>query len=141
MSEIRIAADSVAAENDRREAGHRSDYQALGEKLARSSIDIEAVTAKVSDFFVAVPSWGVGTGGTRFARFPGLGEPRHIFDKLDDCGVIQQLTRATPTVSLHIPWDKADPKELKAKADAPIRGITNFIEHLLGRAFRVILIA
>jgi L-rhamnose isomerase/sugar isomerase len=118
MSEIRIAADIVAAENDKREAAHRSDYQALGEKLARSSIDIEAVTAKVADFFVAVPSWGVGTGGTRFARFPGLGEPRHIFDKLDDCGVIQQLTRATPTVSLHIPWDKADPKELKAKADA-----------------------
>jgi len=118
MSEIRFAADTVAAENEKREAAHRSDYQALGEKLARSSIDIEAVTAKVADFFVAVPSWGVGTGGTRFARFPGQGEPRHIFDKLDDCGVIQHLTRATPTVSLHIPWDKADPKELKDKADA-----------------------
>ncbi|MFN4207240.1 MAG: L-rhamnose catabolism isomerase [Agrobacterium albertimagni] len=118
MSEIRIAADIVAAENEKREGAHRSDFQALGEKLARSSIDIEKVTAKVADFFVAVPSWGVGTGGTRFARFPGQGEPRHIFDKLDDCGVIQQLTRATPTVSLHIPWDKADPKELKAKADA-----------------------
>jgi L-rhamnose isomerase/sugar isomerase len=118
MSEIRIPVDTVAADNDKREAAHRSDFQALGEKLARSSIDIESVTAKVADFFVAVPSWGVGTGGTRFARFPGQGEPRHIFDKLDDCGVIQQLTRATPTVSLHIPWDKADPNELKAKADA-----------------------
>ncbi len=118
MTEMRIAAEIVAAENDKREAAHRSDYQALGEKLARSSIDIDKVTSKVADFFVAVPSWGVGTGGTRFARFSGLGEPRHIFDKLDDCGVIQQLTRATPTVSLHIPWDKADPKELKAKADA-----------------------
>jgi L-rhamnose isomerase/sugar isomerase len=118
MSEIRIAADIVAGENEKREGAHRSDFQALGEKLARSSIDIEKVTAKVADFFVAVPSWGVGTGGTRFARFPGQGEPRHIFDKLDDCGVIQQLTRATPTVSLHIPWDKADPRELKAKADA-----------------------
>lgn len=117
MSETRIANDIVAAENDRREAAHRSDFQALGEKLARSSIDIESVTAKVAEFFVAVPSWGVGTGGTRFARFPGQGEPRHIFDKLDDCGVIQQLTRTTPTVSLHIPWDKADPQELKAKAD------------------------
>ncbi len=118
MSEIRIAAEIVAAENQRREAAQRSDYEALGEKLARSSIDIQAITAKVAEFFVAVPSWGVGTGGTRFARFPGQGEPRHIFDKLDDCGVIQQLTRATPTVSLHIPWDKADPKELKAKGDA-----------------------
>ena len=88
MSEIRIAADIVAADNQKREGAHRSDFQALGEKLARSSIDIEKVTAKVADFFVAVPSWCVGTGGTRFARFPGQGEPRHIFDKLDDCGVI-----------------------------------------------------
>ena len=118
MSETRIAAELVAAENQRREAAQRSDYQALGEKLARSSIDIEAITAKVAEFFVAVPSWGVGTGGTRFARFPGQGEPRHIFDKLDDCAVIQQLTRATPTVSLHIPWDKADPKSLRDRADA-----------------------
>lgn len=118
MTETRIAADVIAAENERRQSAHQSDYEALGARLSRQSIDIEAVTAKVADFFVAVPSWGVGTGGTRFARFPGLGEPRHIFDKLDDCGVIQQLTRATPTVSLHIPWDKADPKALKAKADA-----------------------
>jgi L-rhamnose isomerase/sugar isomerase len=48
----------------------------------------------------------VGTGGTRFARFPGPGEPRHISDKLEDCGVIHQLTRVTPDVSPHFPWDK-----------------------------------
>ncbi|TWD48618.1 L-rhamnose isomerase/sugar isomerase [Agrobacterium vitis] len=118
MTELMIAADSVAADNEKRSKAHTSDYAALGEKLARSNIDIDAITAKVAQFFVAIPSWGVGTGGTRFARFPGAGEPRHIFDKLDDCGVIQQLTRATPTVSLHIPWDKTDPKELKAKAEA-----------------------
>jgi L-rhamnose isomerase / sugar isomerase len=57
-------------------------------------------------YSVAVPTWGVGTGGTRFARFPGPGEPRHIHDKLADCGVINQLTRATPNVSPHFPWDK-----------------------------------
>ncbi|HEY7645922.1 MAG TPA: L-rhamnose catabolism isomerase, partial [Hyphomicrobiales bacterium] len=67
-------------------------------------------------FGVATPSWGVGTGGTRFARFPGEGEPRDIFDKLEDCAVIHQLARATPTVSLHIPWDKADPARLKETA-------------------------
>jgi L-rhamnose isomerase/sugar isomerase len=47
-----------------------------------------------------------------------LGEPRHIFDKLDDCGVIQSLTRATPTVSLHIPWDKAPAADLLERAQA-----------------------
>ena len=118
MTETKIAADVIAAENDKRAHALKDDYQALGNQLARRNIDIEAVTAKVAEFFVAVPSWGVGTGGTRFARFPGTGEPRGIFDKLDDCAVINQLTRATPNVSLHIPWDKEDPKRLKAHADA-----------------------
>ncbi|RRN66887.1 L-rhamnose catabolism isomerase [Agrobacterium deltaense] len=118
MTETKIAADVIAAENDKRAHALKDDYQALGNQLARRNIDIEAVTAKVAEFFVAVPSWGVGTGGTRFARFPGTGEPRGIFDKLDDCAVINQLTRATPNVSLHIPWDKEDPKRLKSHADA-----------------------
>ncbi|NTS33778.1 L-rhamnose catabolism isomerase [Phyllobacterium sp. BT25] len=118
MAEQKISNDLIASENDRLLAAHESDYEALGAHVARRSIDIGAVTKEVARFFVAVPSWGVGTGGTRFARFPGNGEPRGIFDKLDDCAVVQQLTRATPTVSLHIPWDKADPAELKAHADA-----------------------
>ena len=118
MTEPKISSDLIADQNEKRAAAHQSDYQALGDKLARESIDIETITSQVADFSVAIPSWGVGTGGTRFARFPGLGEPRHIFDKLDDCSVIHQLTQATPTVSLHIPWDKADPAEIKAKADA-----------------------
>jgi L-rhamnose isomerase/sugar isomerase len=116
--DLMIASELVETENAKREVALQSEYAALGETLSRRGIDIEAVTEKVSTFHVAVPSWGVGTGGTRFARFPGLGEPRDIFDKLEDCAVIHQLTRATPTVSLHIPWDKANPKELKAKGDS-----------------------
>ncbi len=118
MTELKIATDIIAAENGKRAAALKSDYDALGENLSRRGIDIETITREVGKFFVAVPSWGVGTGGTRFARFPGQGEPRGIFDKLDDCSVIHQLTTATPTVSLHIPWDKADPKELLAKGEA-----------------------
>jgi L-rhamnose isomerase/sugar isomerase len=114
-----IDASLIAKENARREKPLADDYAALGEQLARRDIDIEKITKRVAAFAVAVPSWGVGTGGTRFARFPGAGEPRNIFDKLDDCAVIQQLGRATPTVSLHIPWDKVkDLKGLKQKADA-----------------------
>ena len=118
MTDTRIAGDLIASENDKRLNAHTSDYEALGAQLSRRGIDIEQVTKNVSEFFVAVPSWGVGTGGTRFARFPGQGEPRGIFDKLDDCAVINQLTRATPNVSLHIPWDKQDPKRLKEHASA-----------------------
>ncbi|EAV45208.1 putative sugar isomerase protein [Roseibium aggregatum IAM 12614] len=108
----------VAGENETRTADLKRDYETLGERLDRRGVSIDAVKEKVAAYGVAVPSWGVGTGGTRFARFPGKGEPRNIFDKLEDCSVIQQLTRATPNVSLHIPWDKADPAELKAKANS-----------------------
>jgi L-rhamnose isomerase/sugar isomerase len=109
----------IAAHNARLQRETQSDYDHLGEQLSRRGIDIDAVRQQVATFGVAVPSWGVGTGGTRFARFPGQGEPRHVFDKLQDCGVIHQLTRATPTVSLHIPWDKtSDWSELRQSAAA-----------------------
>lgn len=100
----------------RGEAELRRDYDTLGERLALRGVEIEALEARAAAFGVAVPSWGVGTGGTRFARFPGPGEPRGIFDKLDDCAEIHRLTGATPTVSLHIPWDKAEPAALRQKA-------------------------
>ena len=109
--------DVIEQDNAAREADLRADYDALGAKLARRGVDIEALTDRAMGFGVAVPSWGTGTGGTRFARFPGEGEPRGIMDKLDDCGVIHALTGATPRVSLHIPWDKEDPALLREKAE------------------------
>ncbi|UVC08127.1 L-rhamnose catabolism isomerase [Rhizobium sp. TH2] len=113
-----ISKSVVDASNDKALAALKSDYAHLGEVLSRRGVDIDWIKNKVAAYGVAVPSWGVGTGGTRFARFPGQGEPRHIFDKMEDCAVIQELTRATPTVSLHIPWDKvADISELKQKGD------------------------
>lgn len=111
-----IAQDVIARANELQSSALEADYTALGEQLDRRGININTIKQKVAAYGVAIPSWGVGTGGTRFARFPGNGEPRHVFDKLDDCGVIHQLTGATPAVSLHIPWDKADPNDLNAKA-------------------------
>ncbi len=116
MTETIIAADVVDKDNDARKSALERDYAHLGEQLDRRGVAIDAIRDKVAAFHVATPSWGVGTGGTRFARFPGPGEPRDIFDKIEDCAVIQQLTRATPNVSLHIPWDKADPQRLKQAA-------------------------
>ncbi|WP_420333631.1 L-rhamnose catabolism isomerase [Roseibium sp.] len=107
----------IAQENDKLITNLRRDYDALGEQLDRRGVAIDDIKQKVSAYGVAIPSWGVGTGGTRFARFPGPGEPRNIFDKLEDCSVIHELTGATPSVSLHIPWDKADPTLLKNRAD------------------------
>ncbi len=101
-----ISADLIGSENSKANDALADDYAALGRQLERRGISIEEMTERAMGFSVAVPTWGVGTGGTRFARFPGPGEPRHLHDKLEDCGVINQLTRATPNVSPHFPWDK-----------------------------------
>jgi L-rhamnose isomerase / sugar isomerase len=115
----RIPASLIEEENKTLAAGQAEDYAALGQRFERARVDIEAITRKVATFAVAVPTWGVGTGGTRFARFPGPGEPRGIVDKLEDCATIHQLTRATPTCSPHFPWDKVDDyKELAERASA-----------------------
>src|SRR3981081_354265 len=105
-----VARDSsyIAAANAPLQAELAADYSKLGEVLGRRGVDIDAITRVVASFGVAIPSWGVGTGGTRFARFPGPGEPRNVFEKLEDCAVIRSLTGATPTVSLHLPWDATD---------------------------------
>jgi len=117
MGQGPLDANLIAKHNAKLEDALASDYEALGNRLARQRVDIDAIARQVAKFAVAIPSWGAGTGGTRFARFPGGGEPRDVFDKLDDCGVIQQLVRSTPTVSLHFPWDKVkDYRGLREKA-------------------------
>ena len=65
----------------------------------------EAVVKKLVDFQVAIPSWALGTGGTRFGRFSGAGEPRTLEEKIEDVGLLHSLNKASGAVSLHIPWD------------------------------------
>lgn len=65
----------------------------------------EEVIRKLVSFQVAIPSWALGTGGTRFGRFPGGGEPRSLEEKLEDIGVLHSLNKSSGAVSLHIPWD------------------------------------
>ena len=114
-----ISTELIAERNDSLISDLKTDYDALGNILSRTNVDIEGLTEKAIDFEIAVPSWGVGTGGTRFGRFPGLGEPRNIYEKLEDCTVINQLSRCTSEVSPHFPWDKVDDfKELKELASA-----------------------
>ncbi len=107
--------DSFIAEQNRQgQAWLDEDFEHLGRVLARRGVDIEDLVSRAQSFRVAVPSWGIGTGGTRFARFPGPGEPRDIFEKLEDCGTLFHLVRSTDAVSLHIPWDKPEsPAELR----------------------------
>ncbi|HET6629986.1 MAG TPA: L-rhamnose catabolism isomerase [Woeseiaceae bacterium] len=111
--------DFIALENRPLRADLAADYAALGAILARRGIEIDEVAREVARFGVAIPSWGVGTGGTRFARFPRPGEPRNIIEKLEDCAVVHALGGATPAVSLHLPWDRTgDFMALKERAAA-----------------------
>src|SRR5713226_7853676 len=98
----------IAEQNSKARTWLEEDYEHLARVLRRRNVDIEELVDRSLSFRVAVPSWGVGTGGTRFARFAGPGEPRDVFEKLGDCAVIHGLTGATPTVSLHLPWDATD---------------------------------
>ena len=107
-TDFEIDDELIAEQNRKAQAWLDEDYDHLASKLRRKHLDIEDLTARAQAFRVAVPSWGVGTGGTRFARFPGAGEPRDIYEKLEDCATIFKLGRSTPAVSLHIPWDKPD---------------------------------
>ena len=75
-------------------------------EFAASAVQgLEGVLQKLMDFQVAIPSWALGTGGTRFGRFPGGGEPRSLEEKLEDVGLLHQLNGSSGAISLHIPWD------------------------------------
>jgi L-rhamnose isomerase / sugar isomerase len=112
-----LSAEQIAELNAPQIEALQDDYDSLGRKLARTDIDIDAIKAKVADFSVAVPSWGSGRGGTRFAKFPIAGEPTNIHEKLEDCAVVHQLSTITPRVSPHFPWDKvSDYAALKDEA-------------------------
>ncbi|HTK26409.1 MAG TPA: L-rhamnose catabolism isomerase [Pyrinomonadaceae bacterium] len=103
-----ISNDFIAEQNKKQSDQLVEDFDYLAGKLQRRTIDIESIVDKARRIRVALPSWGVGTGGTRFARFPGPGEPRGIYEKLEDCSTINRLVRSTSSVSLHIPWDKPE---------------------------------
>ena len=56
--------------------------------------NLEDVLQKLIDFQVAIPSWALGTGGTRFGRFSGGGEPRMLEDKIEDIGLLHVLNKS-----------------------------------------------
>ncbi|MEF8795115.1 MAG: TIM barrel protein [Salinivenus sp.] len=110
--------DDIEAHNDTATDAHEQALSAAGEVLAPRDLDVDTVIERIQSFEVAVPSWALQTGGTRFGRFPIEGEPRTVYEKMDDVAAIHRLTRATPRVSLHIPWDEPDDAgALRAHAD------------------------
>lgn len=113
-----IAKDIIEQYNKEEVGNFNTDFNFLQNKLEKSGVDVADVISKISDFQVAVPSWALGAGGTRFGRFSYGGEPATLEQKLDDVGLIHALTHSAGAVSLHIPWDiPNDVKAIKEKAD------------------------
>lgn len=98
----------IDAHNDKGLAKHKKAFDFLSDQFP----NIESIIQKLIDFQVAIPSWALGNGGTRFGRFSGSGEPSTLEEKIEDIGLLHQLNRSSGAVSLHIPWDI--PQDAKA---------------------------
>ncbi|SOE23214.1 L-rhamnose isomerase / sugar isomerase [Spirosomataceae bacterium TFI 002] len=102
---MRIDKNQLAESNQKGVDEHNSRFNFLANSLARSGSDVNAVVQKLQDFQVAIPSWALGAGGTRFGRFGFQGEPSSLEQKIDDVGILHGLTQTAGAISLHIPWD------------------------------------
>src|SRR4249919_1710975 len=83
----------------------QQDQKRKFELIAADIKNVSGVLKKLIDFQVAIPSWALGTGGTRFGRFSSGGEPRTLEEKIEDVGLLHSLNRSSGAISLHIPWD------------------------------------
>lgn len=103
---MRIDQQQITEVNTRNNDIHNRQMDIL--KQLHSGSRIEEIIGKLIEFQVALPSWALGAGGTRFGRFSYGGEPGSLEQKIEDIGLIHQLTRTAGAVSLHIPWDIPD---------------------------------
>lgn len=114
---MKINSFQLQDHNQKYIAKHRDRFDFLASQLTASGIDVTALLNRLGDFQVAIPSWALGAGGTRFARFSYAGEPASLEQKLDDVGVLHALTQTAGAISLHIPWDvPQDYKGIKERA-------------------------
>ena len=91
--------------NKNKTKNHKDQFDFLHQQLTNKGVAVEEVLQQVQDFQVAIPSWALGAGGTRFGRFSIGGEPTNLEEKIDDVGLIHALTQSAGAISLHIPWD------------------------------------
>ncbi|MFD1316365.1 sugar isomerase [Namhaeicola litoreus] len=102
---MKISKDQIAESNQKEQNNHRVQFEFLEDQLSRKNVHVAELIQKLADFQVAIPSWALGAGGTRFGRFSYYGEPSNLTQKIEDVGIIHMLTRTAGAISLHIPWD------------------------------------
>lgn len=109
----------IQDDNKKHLDSHHNSYNFLADSLTSKGHNVDQILTQLSDFQVAIPSWALGAGGTRFGRFSFYGEPSTLEQKIDDVGILHSLTQTAGAVSLHIPWDiPSDYAAIKEKAGA-----------------------
>jgi len=98
---MQVTKPVIQEHNQQQLAEHKRQF----EFTAAGVSGLDQVLEKLIAFQVAIPSWALGTGGTRFGRFPGGGEPRNLEEKIEDVGLLHALNQSGGAISLHIPWD------------------------------------
>ena len=71
------------------------DHSRKFEFIASSINNVESILQKLVDFQIAIPSWALGAGGTRFGRFSIGGEPRNLEEKIEDVGLLHKLNQSS----------------------------------------------
>lgn len=108
---------SIEQHNEKGHKIHQKKYDSLASILSEEGKNVSKILADVAAFQVAIPSWALGTGGTRFGRFPGGGEPSTLEQKIEDVGLLHALNGSSGAISLHIPWDiPTDANKIKSLA-------------------------
>lgn len=114
---MKVKKSDLNAYNKRYKRDHYEKFGFLNEQLDRKEINADDLVERLQKFQVAIPSWALGAGGTRFGRFSFGGEPSNLEEKIDDVGILHALTQSAGAISLHIPWDiPKDPKAIKQRA-------------------------
>ncbi|PWT72562.1 MAG: sugar isomerase [Bacteroidetes bacterium] len=98
---MRIEKNWIDFHNEKRLKAHQRKMEFLSSEME----GLDSILGKLVNFQVAIPSWALGTGGTRFGRFGIGGEPRSLEEKIEDVGILHALNKSSGSVSLHIPWD------------------------------------
>ena len=112
---MRIDQSLIKEHNQQYISKHKESYGYAASQINNT----EAILEKLIAFQIAIPSWALGTGGTRFGRFSGGGEPRSLEEKIADVGLLHALNKSSGSISLHIPWDiPTDYASIKSLASA-----------------------
>ena len=109
---MKIEQNHIQDVNTKDLKSHQEHFDFLSNSLTKKGVNVNAIVKKLQDFQVAIPSWALGAGGTRFGRFSFFCEPSNLEQKIQDIGLIHALTQTAGAVSLHIPWDI--PQDYKA---------------------------